>query len=123
VLRPGGTVVITTPVVWEYDRSILEHRFTGPELEALFEGWEDVRTIENGGRGVAWALITGHMVRSVEVALPWKVQRPARPLFKLAYVLINAAGAAAEAVDARLPRGNMTLPANLLLTARRPAGE
>lgn len=123
VLRPGGTAVITTPLVWEYDRTILEHRFTGPELEALFEDWDDVRTVENGGRGVAWALMTGHMLRSFQLAMPWKVQRLTAMLFALAYLGINAAGAAGEAVDRRLPRGNMTLPANLLLAARRPVEE
>jgi SAM-dependent methyltransferase len=120
VLRPGGTVVITTPLIWEYDRSILEHRYTGPELEALFRGWDDVEIVENGSRGVSWGLLTGEMVKSVELTLPWSVRRWTRPVFMLAYCLVNAIAALGEAVDRRLPRGSMTLPPNLLLTARRP---
>src|SRR5438067_8191812 len=48
VLRPGGTALIAVPFVWEYDRTVLEHRWTGPELEILFADWEAVRVIENG---------------------------------------------------------------------------
>ena len=65
VLRPGGVVVLTLPGVWEYDRAILEHRYTGPELEQLFRGWDDVEIIENGGRAVAWALLGGVLLRSI----------------------------------------------------------
>ncbi len=64
MLRSGGTVIIAVPFVWEYDRTILEHRFTGPELATLLEGWEDVRVVENGGRAVAWATLTGSMLRT-----------------------------------------------------------
>ena len=46
VLRPGGATIVSVPFVWEYDRTILEHRY-GPELGALFEDWEDVNVIEN----------------------------------------------------------------------------
>ena len=52
VLRPGGRVVLTVPLVWQYDRTILEHRYTGPELAALLAGWDDVEVIENGGHAV-----------------------------------------------------------------------
>ena len=42
MLRPGGTLVLTLPLVWEYDRRIVERRYTGPGLAELFEGWDDV---------------------------------------------------------------------------------
>ena len=32
VLRPGGTALVTVPFAWEYDRAIVEHRYTEPEL-------------------------------------------------------------------------------------------
>src|SRR4051812_12368071 len=51
VLRPGGSVVITVSLPWEYDRNTVEHRYTGPELEQLFGAWDDVRVTENGGDG------------------------------------------------------------------------
>src|SRR5207249_3230751 len=54
VLRPGGTAVITVPVVWEYDRETIEHRFTEPGLRRLFADWAEVRVVESGGWGVTW---------------------------------------------------------------------
>src|SRR5258708_38129130 len=45
VLRPGGSVLISVPFAWEYNPKIMEHRFTGPELAALFASWEDVRVV------------------------------------------------------------------------------
>ena len=70
VLRPGGTVLIAVPYVWEYDRTILEHRWTGPELEAVFAGWEHARVVENGGRGVTWATLTGRVIQLKQKSLP-----------------------------------------------------
>jgi SAM-dependent methyltransferase len=119
VLRPGGTAVITVPLVWEYDRTILEHRFTGPELEALFSDWDDVGVVENGGRGVSWSLLTGHLVYLREKSLPWRARRVMRPLFAGVYALVNGLGALIEAGERRRG-GPYTLPVNLLLTARKP---
>src|SRR5215218_2546857 len=45
VLRQGGHALISVPLVWEYDRTVLEHRFTGPSLKRLFSGWEDVSVV------------------------------------------------------------------------------
>lgn len=122
VLRPGGTALITVPLIWEYDRTILEHRFTGPELEALFAGWHAVRVVENGGRGVAWATFTGRLIRLVEKSLRDPFSRLARPLFVSGYLFLNAIGLLIEAGDRRF-RGPVTLPMNLMLIARRSPGQ
>jgi SAM-dependent methyltransferase len=115
VLRPGGTVVITVPHVWEYERETLEHRFTGPELERLFEGWEDVRVVENGGRAVAWTTLTG---RVLDGLVPDRVRW--RPIRRSMFFLLNMLGATLDRADRREGPGRYTLPMNLLLTARRP---
>jgi SAM-dependent methyltransferase len=120
VLRPGGTAIVTAPVAWEYDRTILEHRFTGPELEALFADWEQVEVVENGGRAIAWALLTGHLIYLRERALAPRVRALATPLFKLSYVTVNALGALADRGMRARDTGPHTLPANLLLRARKP---
>jgi SAM-dependent methyltransferase len=120
VLRPGGTAIIAVPLVWEYDRTILEHRFTGPELEALFSGWEAVQIVENGGRGVSRSLFTGRLINRLEDRLPSAVRRWTKPLFRLAYVAVNGIGFVIEATERRYARGGLILPPNLLLTARRP---
>jgi SAM-dependent methyltransferase len=117
VLRPGGRVLISVPFVWEYDRTILEHRYTGPELAALFEGWEDVRVVENGGRAVAWATLTGSIVESARKRLPRVVQA----VFSLVYVALNGVGAGLATLEERSNGRTTTLPMNLLVTARRPA--
>jgi SAM-dependent methyltransferase len=125
VLRPGGTVLIAVPLLWHYDRTILEHRFTGPELEALFEDWEDVRVVENGGRGVSWALLTGHLFYLREKMLSHRVRRVFSPFFKAIYLGVNAIGALIESRERRRLRHadpHFTLPPNLMLTARKPGG-
>jgi SAM-dependent methyltransferase len=123
VLRPGGTSLIAVPFVWEYDRTILEHRFTAPELEALFADWDDVRVVENGGRGVAWATLSGRLVRLSEKSLPDQLRHVARPAFAAIYVVINALGALIERGERRRQDNPHRLPMNLMLTARRPRHE
>jgi SAM-dependent methyltransferase len=122
VLRPGGAVVITVPVVWEYDTGTLEHRFTEPSLRRLFDGWLDVRVVESGGWGVSWAAVTGSLFNRVEERLVARrvLRAVFRPAFATLYVCINLAGRALEAVDRRLVRGPLRLPMNLLVSARRP---
>ena len=116
VLRPGGVVILTVPLVWEYDPRILEHRFTAPELEALFADWDEVRVSENGGRGVAWATLTGHMIKGAERSLG---RRWTRRAFSAAYAGLNALGERIERAEQR--RGSpYRLPMNLMLVARRP---
>ena len=75
----GGTVLIAVPYVWEYNRTILEHRWTGPELEAVFAGWEHARVVENGGRGVAWATLTGRVIQLKQKSLPGWLRPLTRP--------------------------------------------
>jgi SAM-dependent methyltransferase len=121
VLRPGGTVLISVPVVWEYDRHNPEHHYTEPFLRRLFAGWDEVRIVESGGWGVSWAAVTGSLFHHLEEAIASR--RPlgavARPLFAALYVGINAVGTLLEAIDRRLVRGPFRLPMNLLLSARR----
>lgn len=116
VLRPGGRVLISVPFVWEYDRTILEHRYTGPELAAFFEGWEDVRVVENGGRAVAWATLTGSIIESARNRLP----RVAGAVFALIYFALNGVGGGLAALEERNRGRTTTLPMNLLVSARRP---
>ena len=122
VLRPGGHAVVAVPLVWEYDRSQLERRFTGPELEALFQGWNDVSVLENGGRGVAWATLTGSIANMVEWHVPerFAARRAARPAFAAFYLLVNSIGTAIDRAERRYARSSLALPMNLLVTAKRP---
>ena len=122
VLRPGGAVVLTVPLVWEYDRRERVHRFTGPQLAGLFADWDDVRVLESGGRGVAWATLTGSLLQKLELRLRRApLLGPAVPYcFAALYAAVNAGGAAAEWAERR-HGGDAVLPMNLLLRARRPA--
>ena len=120
VLRPGGAVLITVPLVWEYNRETYERRYTGPELLRVFEGWEGVEIVENGGRAVAWATLTGRLVNLLDERLPAPARRALRPLFMLAYLAINGIGAVLNAAETRGTRNSYTLPMNLMLTARKP---
>jgi hypothetical protein len=111
---------LTVPLTWEYERGTLEHRFTGPELERLFAGWEDVQVSENGGRGVAWATQTGRIIERLQARLRRRLGRAAdllAPGFALIYMLVNLTGAAIEKGEGD---GPATLPMNLMVVARRP---
>jgi SAM-dependent methyltransferase len=124
VLRPGGAVVLTFPGVWEYDPTILEHRYTGPELEHLFRGWDEVEVIVNGGRAVAWALLGGTLLRALQRralgrGLPGLL---VNRIFELAYVANNALGAALDRVERSHDWAGKVLPADLMLVARAPDG-
>lgn len=123
VLRPGGHLLVSVPLVWEYDRTVLEHRFTGPSLARLFGAWDDVTVRENGGRAVSWATLTGQIVSMAEWHVPARlnVRRAVHPAFAGAYLLVNGIGALLDGAERRLARSTMTLPMNLMVTARRPA--
>jgi SAM-dependent methyltransferase len=122
VLRPGGYTVVAVPFVWEYDRNTLEHRFTGPALQRLFADWEDVSVFENGGRAVSWATLTGSMVHMLEWHVPERMalRMLFHPVFATFYLLVNAVGLALDTGERRYARSSLTLPMNLLVTARRP---
>ena len=119
MLRSGGTAIIAVPFVWEYDRTILEHRFTGPELETL-EGWDAVAIVENGGQAVAWATLTGVMMER-SLGDPVALARPIRTGRLSAAYLVNGCGSLLDALEQRHSSGPHTLPMNLLVRARRPA--
>lgn len=123
VLRAGGHVVISVPFVWEYDRTVPEHRFTGPSLERLFAGWEDVTLVENGGRAVSWATLTGQIASMAEWHVPERLgaRRALHPAFAGLYLLVNGVGFVLDRAERRFARSTLTLPMNLLVTARRPA--
>ncbi len=122
VLRPEGRVLITVPHVWEYDRSSLEHRYTGPSLAALFETWGDVRLVENGGRAVTWATVTGRMLGLAQerIAAGTGLDRAVAAPFSGAQLLLSLVGTILDCLELRADRGPVTLPPNLLVTARRP---
>jgi SAM-dependent methyltransferase len=122
VLRPGGHAVVAVPLVWEYDRAQLEHRFSGPEIAALFRAWDDVVVVENGGRGVAWATLTGSIANMLEWHVPTRYgfRELLRPVFGGFYLGVNAVGTLVHLAERRYARSSLTLPMNLLLTARRP---
>jgi SAM-dependent methyltransferase len=116
VLRPGGVALVSLPFAWEYDRTFLEHRYTGPELAHLFRAWEEVHVVENGGRAVVWTTLTATMLERARLRLP----APARVLLVPAYVALNASGGMLDSLERRQTKGALRLPMNLLLTARRP---
>ena len=121
VLRPGGRAIITVSLVWQYDRTILERRYTGPELAALFEGWEDVEVVENGGYAVAWATLTGRILNMLQRATGRSaLRRLLSPAFSFMYLLINGLAIWLGRLERRHFRGKYTLPMNLRVTACRP---
>jgi SAM-dependent methyltransferase len=121
VVRPGGRVVVSVPVVWEYDREIVEHRYTPGSLRQLFDGWDDVAVVENGGRAVAWTLLTGTLLHACEEELGRRLPGwVARVPFALAYAGLNLVGMALDRIEQRRRHPRNGLAPNILLTARRP---
>ena len=59
VLRPGGSALVSSVLGYEYDRRHFEARYTEHQLRGLFDGWDDVRVREDGGRTVSWTVLTG----------------------------------------------------------------
>lgn len=114
VLRPNGTVLVGLPFAFEYDPRILERRYTGPQLAALFDGWNDVEVREYGGRAVTWTVLTGSLLESLELRTP----RLLRPLFAPAYLLLNRLGVMLTRIEGHRSRSG-ALPSNLVATARR----
>jgi SAM-dependent methyltransferase len=120
VLRPGGAALIALPFALEYDPRILERRYTGPQLVALLDAWDDVAVHEYGGRAVTWTVLTASMLRNVELrATRPRLLRPLRSLFRAVYFLLNGVGLAMARLEERRA-GTGALPMNLVVTARRP---
>jgi SAM-dependent methyltransferase len=121
VLRPGGSLIVAVPFVWEYERAGVEHRFTEWELRSIFAGWDAVTIVENGGRAVSWATLTGSLVERCERRVRRRVPSllVTRWLFAPAYVAVNGIGALADKAEQRFDHGPTALPMNLLLTARK----
>jgi SAM-dependent methyltransferase len=122
VLRPRGTLVLTVPLVWEYDRRIVERRYTGPQLAELFADWDDVWVLENGGYAVAWATVTGRIMRGIDQAVPSLARRLLRPLFAAAVYVMNIVATLLTRAEPRWHQGPFILPMGLLVRARRPNG-
>lgn len=120
VLRPGGSALVTLPYAFEYDRANFERRYTGNELVELFDGWEAVELTENGGRAVAWAVLTTSMLDHAVGRN--SAGRTLRPLVGAAYAAINAVGAGLARFEERHAHGPVALPMNLMVVARRPLG-
>jgi SAM-dependent methyltransferase len=122
VVKPGGRVVVAVPAVWEYDRDIVEHRYTSGSLRRLFDDWEDVTVVENGGRAVAWTLVTGTLLHACEEELGRRLPRAVvRAAFALAYVGLNGLGTLLDAVERTRRHPRYVLACNIMLTARRPS--
>jgi hypothetical protein len=75
-----------------------------------------VRVIENGGRAVAWATLTGSLLERAR----WRLPRPAAAVFPLLYVALNGCASLLDTIERRHADGRITLPMNLLVTARKP---
>ena len=122
VLRPGGTLVITIPLVWEFDRRIVERRYTSPELALLFaeeSGWGDVRVGEAGGYAVAWSTITGRLLAGFTQFGPAWSRRIATALLPAACWLANGFAALVSRAELRWHEGPYVLPSGLILQASR----
>jgi SAM-dependent methyltransferase len=120
VLRPHGAVLVSVPLVWEYDRAGPDRRYTGAQLAELFGDWEEVEVIENGGRAVIWTTLTASLAFSVQHRLARGYLAPVfRPLFAALYAAINLLGLVLDRLERGMATSSRVLPMNLLLTARR----
>jgi SAM-dependent methyltransferase len=120
VLRPGGTVLVSSVFGYWYLRSHFEARYTEQALRALFAGWDNVHVRENGGRTVTWAVLTGSLLHGMEQRLTMRSALGfLRPAFLGSYALLNVLGLALGRAEAGR-EGPAALPMNLTLTARKP---
>ena len=112
VLRPGGHALLTLPVVYPGT----ERLYSELQLRELFDGWDDVVVIANGGTVVSIATLSAYLLHRVERGAP----QPLRRAFRGLYVVLNTAAEAADRVETRRLAPAARLPANLLVRARRP---
>ena len=120
ILRPGGYLILTVPLTWEYNREAPERRYTGPHLYDIFADWHHVQVRENGGYSVAWATLTGRILRGYEEMLDARTRRILSPFTLALTVAINALATALGKGETRWQTGPFILPMGLILTARRP---
>lgn len=122
VLRPGGGILVSIPFAWEYDRTFLEHRYTEPELTGLFRGWDDVSVVENGGRLVVWATLTGTILERARRRVPDAAGLGivVRALGALPLLAMNSVTPLLARHEERSAQGPVRFPMNLLVTARKP---
>ncbi len=118
VLRPGGTVIVSSVFGFDYDRRHFEGRYTEQQLRALFAGWDNVRVREDGGRTMTWTVLTGSLIKGVEQRLGRRL-RLLRPAFLASYALVNVTGLALGRIEGA-SHGTAALPMNLTLSARKP---
>jgi hypothetical protein len=69
---------------------------------------------------VSWSTLTG---RILDRTLARHGARRLRPARAPAYLMLNMLGMALDRAEKRVSRTPLTLPMNLLLTARRPEGD
>ena len=120
VLRPGGTVLVSSVFGYWYLRSHFEARYTEQQLRALFAGWDAVDVREDGGRTVTWTVLGGSLLHGLEQRVTaTRALRLLRPAFLTSYALLNMLGLVLERAE-RGREGAAALPTNLTLTARKP---
>jgi SAM-dependent methyltransferase len=120
VLRPEGTLVLTVPLVWEYDRRIVERRYTGPHLQELFQDWDETRVIENGGYSVAWATLSNRTLHALYEAAPQPFRLPLKPAVAFATLGLNLLATLLARGEPRWGPDPFVLPMDLMVVARRP---
>jgi SAM-dependent methyltransferase len=114
VLRPGGHVLLTVPVVYPGT----ERLYTPLQLHELFAAWDGVTVVDNGGTAISIASLSAYFVHQIEKRAP----RRFTPAFTPAYVVLNGLGQAADVFERRFLATAPALPTNLLVQATRPPG-
>jgi SAM-dependent methyltransferase len=108
VLRPRGRVVLTLPVVYPGT----ERLYTATQLAELFEGWDEVAVVAQGGTAASTATLANYLLYQSQKRLP----RPARlvltPLVAACYLTVNWLGVAGDRLERRFLRGADSLPTN-----------
>jgi SAM-dependent methyltransferase len=119
VLRPGGSVLVSSVFGFEYDRRHYEARYTEQQLRGLFSEWEDIRVREDGGRTITWTVLTGSLLSGLEQRIARAgAARALRPAFLASYALVNTSGLILGRLE-RASGATSAFPMNLTLTARK----
>jgi hypothetical protein len=77
---------------------------------------------ENGGRAISWATLTGLIASMAESHVPdrLRLRQVLHPAFAGLYLFVNGVSLVLDRAERRFARSSLTLPMNLLVTARRP---